>query len=200
MILHIGCGFVRPQHGPYIHLDNLHAQLADGTPERAQLNGEANYMNHDLRNPLPFRDGEMDGVFASHTLEHFDAQDAMRLLRDCRRITRAGGVVCMSVPNAGYFRSVNAQDTKPNCKRLFGESIPEAEPKQSFLEYALFFGEHKQVLTEDGLWCTYVAAGFPGQMVSVSNPAGWHACPIRRHFLPLANRYEFSLFMEGIAT
>lgn len=196
-ILNIGCGFVRPQHPPFINIDTLRSQLPEGQEARIRLNQETNYVDHDIINPLPFPDNETDGVFASHTLEHFDAQTAVRILSDCRRALKPGGVVCMSVPNAGYFRSVFPQDNKENCRRLFGEPIPAAEPKSTFLEYALFFSDHKQVFTEDSLWCTFVAAGFNYLSVSISNPAGWHACQIRKHFLPLANRFEFSIFMEA---
>lgn len=198
IILNLGCGFVRPQTGPWINVDMLKSQLAPGTPERIHLDHEQNYIDHDIRKPLPFSDAEVDGVFSSHTVEHLDAQEAVAWITECKRVLKPGGVLCVSVPNAGYFKAVNPQDNKANCQRLFGEPMPESETKQSFLEYALLFGDHKQVLCEDSLWCLFVGAGFPGTAVAACTPAGWHACNIRRHFLPLANRFAFSLFMEAV--
>lgn len=198
IILNLGCGYVRPQSAPWINMDMLRSQLAPGTPERRHLDSEPNYVEHDLRQPLPAADSSVEGIFSSHTIEHVGAQEAVALIRECRRVLKPGGILCLSAPNASYFRAVNPEDNKANSQRLFGEKINDDNPGQTFLEIALLFNEHKQVLCEDSLWCLFVAAGFAGPSVTASARDGWAACDIRKYFLPLANRFAFSIFVEAV--
>lgn len=158
-LLNLGCGAVRPPP-PFINLDSLHSLLPVGSPERDQLNSEQNYVEHDLHNPLPFQEGQFGGVLLSHLLEHFDALSGTILLKDCHRVLEPGGIIMVSVPDASYHRKMFPNDNKKNCMKLFGEKMPDTESKQTFLEYALFFTDHRMIFTEDSLWATLVNAGF----------------------------------------
>lgn len=53
----------------------------------------------DLRRPLPFDDASFDAIYASHVVEHLYRTDAQRLLRECRRILRPGGILRVVVPD-----------------------------------------------------------------------------------------------------
>lgn len=163
-ILNLGCGAVRP-NPPFVNFDSLCQLLPSGTVERDQLNAESNYVEGDLRNPLPFASDYFDGILASHVLEHFDAISGTALLRECHRVLKTGGSLMVSVPDASYHRKVYAQDCKKNCLKLFGETIPESEPKQTFLEYALCFSDHRMVYAEDSLWAILVNSGFANNHV-----------------------------------
>ena len=55
--------------------------------------------HHDLRRKLPFRDGSVAGVYASHVLEHLTRRDAVRLLMDIQRVLRPKGVLRLVVPD-----------------------------------------------------------------------------------------------------
>lgn len=48
---------------------------------------------------LPFADASAAVVYASHVLEHFRRDDALRFLEECRRILRPGGVLRLVVPD-----------------------------------------------------------------------------------------------------
>lgn len=158
-LLNAGCGGNRLPE-PWVNLDELRAHLAPGTPERANLDAEPNYVDHRLGSgPMPFADESFDGVLLSHVIEHMDAIAAVATLRDVRRVLKTGGCVVVSVPDASYFRRVHAEDNRENAERLFGEPIHDDD--QSFFDYALFHRDHRQVLTEDALWCLLVKAGFP---------------------------------------
>jgi SAM-dependent methyltransferase len=81
--LNLGCGVRR--HPDWINVD-AHARV-DGILE------------HDLRRPLPFPDNTFKVVYHSHTLEHFDAEQGRRLMRECHRVLAPGGVVRVVVPD-----------------------------------------------------------------------------------------------------
>lgn len=156
-LLNLGAGGQR-YPAPWINVDTLREQLVIGTPERDNLDAEPNYVEHDLRETLPWHDDSVDGILAQHLLEHLPCHDAVRLLAECRRVLVPGGVVVVSVPDAEYFLRVLDQDTKENAVKLFGEPI--TDPKYGrFFEYALFHREHVQVLTHTSLKCLFIAAG-----------------------------------------
>ncbi len=54
---------------------------------------------HDLRKPLPFESNHFSVVYHSHVLEHLDRGDACRLLQECHRVMRPGGVLRVVVPD-----------------------------------------------------------------------------------------------------
>src|SRR5437867_6643114 len=53
----------------------------------------------DLRNPLPFPSGSVDGVFCSHVLEHFPLRDTRQIIAECHRILKPGGIFRVAVPD-----------------------------------------------------------------------------------------------------
>lgn len=54
---------------------------------------------YDLRRGLPYSDGSFDGVYHSHVLEHLPPAEGQKLLKDCYRILKPGGVLRVVVPN-----------------------------------------------------------------------------------------------------
>jgi predicted SAM-dependent methyltransferase len=54
---------------------------------------------HDLRRGFPFSAGSFDAAYGSHVLEHLEPDAASRLLRDCHRILRPGGILRIVVPD-----------------------------------------------------------------------------------------------------
>lgn len=54
---------------------------------------------HDLRQRFPFADGTFDAVYGSHVLEHLEPAAAEKLLQDCFRILRPGGILRIAVPD-----------------------------------------------------------------------------------------------------
>src|SRR6266705_6002420 len=47
----------------------------------------------DLRRPLTIDDCTVDGIFSEHTIEHLTYAETGRLLRECHRIMKPGGVI-----------------------------------------------------------------------------------------------------------
>lgn len=166
-LLNLGCGSTRPG-SPWVNVDSLRAIHTEGTPERLKIDSEHNYVEADLRGRLPFDDMSADGCLLSHVLEHFDAPEGLRLLQECYRVLKPGGVVLVSVPDASYFRRVFPEDRNENWPRLFDQTDPN-NTIPTFFEAALWFNEHKAILTEDAVWCYLTRAGFP--MISIVGPS-----------------------------
>lgn len=190
-LLNLGCGYPRIKGEEWTNLDNLRSQLAEGTPERENLDAETNYVEHDLfSGQLPFGDVTFDGILASHVFEHMDCQQAVTIMRDCRRVLVPGGCLLVSVPNATYFRQVFPEDTNRNWQRLFDQDDP-ANTIPTFFEAALWYNQHRVLFTEDVLWCYLTHAGFTPVIGASSIPAVFAMAP---HL----NRRKFSLEMIGV--
>lgn len=201
-ILNLGCGSVRDQSSDWINLDNLHAQLAPNSPERWALDEEKNYVDHVISpyTGLPFASEVFDSCLASHLFEHFDCQEAVHIMRECRRVLKPGGMLLVSVPNASYFRAVYPEDRNENWPRLFEVSDP-PNPIPTWFEAALWFDQHKAIFTEDSLWAYFIRAGF-------SEPVRWTPDVIRMivegeqsarsEMAKHLNRLIFSLVMAGV--
>jgi SAM-dependent methyltransferase len=58
-----------------------------------------NILVHDLRKPLPFVDGTASAIYGSHVIEHLYLVEAERLLAECFRVLKPGGLVRLVVPD-----------------------------------------------------------------------------------------------------
>jgi predicted SAM-dependent methyltransferase len=194
-LLNIGCGSVRP--AGWTNLDNLHEVLKEGTPERKNLDKETNYVDHNLPEVMPFIEGTFDGILCGHVIEHFDCQDAVKILNDCFRLLKIGGLLVVSVPNADYFLDVYEKDKPDKAIELFGEPICPDEPwHKSFFDYALFYNQHKQILTRTSVECLLLKSGFKWNYLFNGNFIEEHA--VGQEINKIMNRRMFSLEMCAI--
>lgn len=83
ILVNLGCG--RTRHAEWINLD-VDPQGSD-------------VRRWDARKPLPFTDGSVDMVYHSHLLEHLSADEGRRLIQDCFRVLKAGGILRVVVPD-----------------------------------------------------------------------------------------------------
>ncbi len=109
--LHLGCGLVTPEG--WLNVDgSLNARLARLpwlrallgaagliSKEAAAATWSRSILHHDVRRPLPWPDGAFECVYASHLLEHLYLNQGRRLLAECFRVLRPGGVVRIVVPD-----------------------------------------------------------------------------------------------------
>lgn len=106
MKLNLGCGAQVVE--TWINVDySLGARLAK-VPLFGALNRRLRLFNldwdsrialHDLTKPLPWTDGSCDAIYSSHTLEHLTRDDGRRLLAECHRVLRPGGILRIVVPD-----------------------------------------------------------------------------------------------------
>jgi SAM-dependent methyltransferase len=189
--LHLGCGLIAP--ATWLNVDgswnarlNRHprARAVLGRvgvlPRRqADLPWASDVFIHDLRKPLPWKDGSFQAVYASHLLEHLRWGDARQLLRECRRVLAPGGVCRMVVPDLRYMvdqyksRSVTPHEgffpsdtTISNADAFvlnmgFESPVPRGGGLPMRLYETLFdFHHHKWMYDEESLAAQMSASGF----------------------------------------
>lgn len=201
ILLNLGCGSTRPP-APWINVDTIMAQHGFWSVECDQLRAETNYAEMDfVHTPWPHQWGfeAVEGILLSHVLEHLDCITARKVLRQCFAALRPGGVLRVSVPNAAYFKEVYVEDNRANCKRLFGENEAIHDPQKStFMDYALFFEGHVQILDATSVWCHLANAGFTPDAIYEVGPFLSARQTEATELIPrLDNRLPFSLFMEA---
>lgn len=190
-LLNLGAGACRPGE-PWTNLDNLHETLLPGTPERANLDAETNYVNHDITKTLPFEDNTFDGILMSHVLEHFDCQEGVSIMRECYRTLKHGGELVVSVPNPRTFYTLEEYDTPENAVEVFGEPIHPGDGEITFFGYALWNRFHKSIIDSFSLWAYFRRAGFVSSNIIDQNGQ------LDREVYRQLNRLKFSLVMSGI--
>lgn len=188
VIVNVGSGYPRPPL-PWINIDNLHDQFPIGTPERREMDNEPNFVNANVIDGLPFDDSSVDGILMSHILEHFTMNDAFLVLRHCWHVLKPGGILRISVPDPAKFYRLTMRE-------VAGDVVDWGQPNYGaptpFMNYALFFAGHKQLIGIDALKCYLHATGFSSYRVMSANTT------LLPPLSDIDNRAPFSLFVEGI--
>jgi predicted SAM-dependent methyltransferase len=109
--VNLGCGLQTP--GGWVNVDgSYNARLAKHPFLRRAL-AWLNFLHtdtlnipwsssifiHDIRKPLPFSNGSVAAIYASHVLEHLYRDEAQRLVKESLRVLARGGVLRVVVPD-----------------------------------------------------------------------------------------------------
>ncbi len=160
-------------HHPHLRKILEIVGLINPTNRGAQWNVKP--LVHDLRKPLPFKDNTFSAVYASHLLEHLYFVEAQRLLSECRRIAKPGGIIRIVVPDlrsmvSNYVQGKNEDDGSARKKVFAADQLNEklgfrspAPPGGNpvFKFYAIWkdFHSHKWMYDSDSLIHYLEAAG-----------------------------------------
>ena len=84
---------------------------------------------HDLTEPLPWKDNEVDVVYSSHTLEHLNKEDGKNLITEAHRVLVHGGIIRIIVPdlNSVLSRHKNGEIADTDLLDVLGTRI--SQPK-----------------------------------------------------------------------
>jgi predicted SAM-dependent methyltransferase len=131
---------------------------------------------HDLTRPLPFKENSVSVIYGAHVLEHLYLEDAQRLLGECLRVLRPGGVIRLVVPDlrsmvASYLKNKNGGSPSTSEKIAAADKLIEnlrfrspAPPHGNLLFkfYSLWkdFHHHKWMYDSDSLIRHTEDAGF----------------------------------------
>jgi predicted SAM-dependent methyltransferase len=148
--LHLGCG---PNHKPgWINID-----LIDSTAD----------LSLDLREPLPFAEQTVRHVYSEHAFEHLTYPvEANRLLAECMRVLKAGGIFDVGVPDterAIYDYYVERDPEKLALARKLWHREPWLDLPLHQLNYHFYQGtEHKYAWDYETLSRVLEKAGYVG--------------------------------------
>jgi SAM-dependent methyltransferase len=95
---------------------------------------------HDIRKGLPYKDNSLLYVYSSHCFEHLYLDQAMRLLQECFRVLKAGGILRLAVPDLESSCRQYIEGVQNNARTERGEfpadvfvrqllMVREAEPR-----------------------------------------------------------------------
>jgi predicted SAM-dependent methyltransferase len=100
LMLNLGCG--NRTHEAWVNIDfSLKETLKNlffVRPFISTANPVA-YMNHDLRRGIPFPNGVVDVVYASHVLEHLTRKHALSFMKEIHRVLKLDGIIRIVVPD-----------------------------------------------------------------------------------------------------
>ena len=91
----------------------------------------------DLRNRLPFADGSAGFVYCSHMLEHLYPEEAIRLLREIRRVLKSTGVARIATPCMEHALRIADNKAHYDLSRDFDDPLARA------VDYLFCHGQHK---------------------------------------------------------
>jgi SAM-dependent methyltransferase len=139
------------------------------------------FVHHDLAYGLPFPDGSVDFIYASHVLEHFYPEAARHLLRESHRVLKPGGRARFCVPDLRHAVALYEQGNRSEALEYFFQG-PSVAP----------FHRHKYMYDFEGLREALEQAGF----ISVER------CAFQQGRVPdvdkLDNRPGETLFVEAV--
>lgn len=151
------------------------------------------FMQWDLTRGLPYDDGIVDLIFLSHALEHFDYAAGRRLLGECRRVLKPGGVLRVAVPDAATLIGMYLTGRICRLEELCGSDKP-ADSTLELLHEFLYGGDHRAIYDEGTLVRALQAVGFAD--IKRSEFGASSSAVMRRETIDLYP--EMSLFVEAV--
>ena len=142
LCVNLGCGY-RPMKG-WVNVDR-----ARGPEVQVVWN---------LTEGLPFPDSSCSAVFSEHLIEHVTKEDAARLLRECYRVLKSGGVLRISTPDAERYLRSYAGDGEFLRHPSFVESIE--TPLERINKMMREYGQHLWVYDAESLILLMRKTGF----------------------------------------
>ena len=143
--IHLGCG------SNFIHgWDNIDIVMGDGI------------IVHDLRESLPYKSEIIGTIFMEHVIEHLDKDHGYKLLSDCFRILRSGGVMRIGWPDLSRLIKAYVLRRR-NYKDFvipFLNDINKTGTWDEILSDCLFSWDHKYAYTKKFMSILLTEVGF----------------------------------------
>ncbi|MCL0071994.1 methyltransferase domain-containing protein, partial [Peptococcaceae bacterium] len=119
-------------------------------------------ISHNLLTPLPFNDNEIDAIYCSHVLEHFSREEGKRLIENCYKKLKFGGILRIVVPDLenicreylSILENINEDENKKKYEWIIIELLDQLTRNKSGGEMAVFW--QKVVENRDDFLIDYI--------------------------------------------
>jgi predicted SAM-dependent methyltransferase len=218
-ILGLHCGSGTNLHALWLNTDVLRLTGKNGRSSvsgQIVACGEAFYLQHDASQTFPLADASVARVFAEHFIEHLAVPDAVKWLREMRRVLVPGGILRVSAPDLetyvrGYLgageeeegTAENAGDAERRVGRFFGEHARRLKAmtgkcvpsRRAWMVNQIFFGwGHRWIYDREELAWAAVEAGFAADDVRFMSFRSGADAVMAQLDLPIRN--DESLYAE----
>lgn len=157
---------------------------------------------HDVSKKLPFDNGSIDYIYSSHLIEHLNKEKGEKLIQECFRVLKKGGLFRLVVPDLellanDYIKEINdTQNSKDNIDVLMSERFLDrlnmSEKTKIPFIIKILHPEHKWMYDQFSLTALLTSCGFTA-IRKMSYKEG--NCP---DIELLDNRPEESLYLEAL--
>lgn len=177
--------FIGMFHYGWLNIDSL--DLADFAEKQ-----HYGFMQHDVKQGLPFPDEYADLVFSSHMWEHLSRSEGMFVAREVYRILKRGGVFRVAVPDARFIMSKYLEGNTKDWEHFSAAVSEDTLPLDDTA--ALLLDNHKYVYDSVNLGYVLEYAGFKD--ISVKTPFSSSNDIMENQ--TIVSHPAISLVMEGI--
>ena len=143
--LHLGCGKVRLSKWINIDLD--------------ESSGGADIV-WDLTRGIPLDDASCQLIYCEHLLEHFTVEEGLALLRECRRVLEAEGILRVAVPSLDVIIEKCASGNWKDQEWLSWPEYGCIQTRAEMLNMAFRAWGHKWLYDREELHRRLLEAGF----------------------------------------
>ena len=143
--LHLGCGKVRLSKWINIDLD--------------ESSGGADIV-WDLTRGIPLDDASCQLIYCEHLLEHFTVEEGLALLRECRRVLEAEGILRVAVPSLDVIIEKSASGNWKDQEWLSWPEYGYIQTRAEMLNMAFRAWGHKWLYDREELHRRLHEAGF----------------------------------------
>lgn len=134
----------------------------------------------ELSHRIPLDSNSVDVIYCSHFLEHFNYNQCIKILNECKRILKPNGQIMVSVPNARLWIEAYIFDKEVFINQTFYHDTKSKIDRLNFIAY-LNNGQHKNMFDQESL-------------INTLNIAGFKNCRKRDFDPTLDNRKDESIF------
>ena len=144
----------------------------------------------DVRKKLPFNDNSVDFIYNEHFLEHLTFKEGEKVLRECYRCLKKGGVLRIATPDLDYVIQKYNADWK-NQDWLYWPEYKFIQTKGRMINTAFKWWGHKYLYNEEDLRNQLIKAGFSKIMRCYWNKSNY------TELCNLETRKDSKLIMEA---
>lgn len=160
-----------------------------------QLQWQPDIVLQDLTKPLQWQENSVDIIYSSHTLEHLDRHHGQRLMAECYRILKPGGILRIVVPDLRHFiLQYQAGEFSADyfVERLGVLYLPSNNRIKTWL--APFYQyPHRCMYDADTLINSLSQQGFKAELKH-----GFDSAILDIHSIELADRVQHALVVEAV--